>query len=439
MPGLMTLDPQLLIRLKAQLRRSREVDEEAWGRSRKLVTQASLPLTLTRLRERIQASSLPGALRDALLSGLRGAAIDQNPPGDPLKELTGLPHTKAVRALCVLFGLAAGLRETIPVSQLRPAEIEQFLRAHNNPFDLLLHADVASTLDLGAGDLSFAEELVQQYLSRLRQQDKELTLHCVDRIEPGSQLGGPLQADPALIERLHTHSPGLRFRFWGDQDMFGLERVKGIWPRYTIATCHAPATPTFAYEPTRVSPHLIEQHLRKTKGEFKKVRYQGEEALEVHHQGRMLLFPPWKFDIHGPLALLDLLSRQGKVCLLASVDSQVFWEMLSQLLADPALRPPDRIFDQSMVPDLFGPLHAQLATLPIGGSLVLSDRAELRPAIPRVLEGAAGPHYRFRYLEIRRGAVFEGIPCSRTARLFRTMTEEEMPWFVILLPDEQQN
>ncbi len=376
------------------------------------------------------------ALRDALVSGLRRGAIDQGPPGDPLKQLTGLPHTKAVRALCVLFGLAAGLREPVPVSQLRPAEIEQFLRTHPNPFDLLLHADVASTLDLGAGDLSFAEELVEQYLPRLRQQDKGLTLHCIDRIEPGSQLGGPLQADPVLIEKLHTHSPGLRFRFWGNQDMFELEHVKGVWPRYTIATCHAPATPAFAYDPTRVSPLLIEKHLRETKGEFKRVRYKGEEALEVRHQDRMLLFPPWKFDIHGPLALLDLLSRQGKVCLLASVDSQVFWEMLSQLLADPALRPPDRIFDRSMIPDLFGTLYAQLSTLPIGGSLVLSERAELRPAIPRVLGGAAGSHYAFRYVEIRRGAVFEGIPCSRTARLFRTMTEEEAPWFLILLPDE---
>jgi hypothetical protein len=89
-----------------------------------------------------------------------------------------------------------------------------------------------------------------------------------------------------------------------------------------------------------------------------------------------------------------------------------------------------------MIPDLFGPLHAQLTTLPIGGSLVLSDRAELRPAIPRVLGEAAGSDYAFRYLEIRRGALFEGIPCSRTARLFRTMTEEEAPWFVILLPAE---
>ncbi len=218
--------------------------------------------------------------------------------------------------------------------------------------------------------------------------------------------------------------------------MFELEHVKGLWPRYTIATCNAPATPTFAYDPTRVSPLLIEQHLRNTKGEFKKVRCDGEEALEVRHQGRMLLFPPWKFDIHGPLALLDLLSRQGKVCVLASVDSQVFWEMLSQLLADPALRPPDRIFDRSMIPDLFGPLHAQLTTLSIGGSLVLSDMAEPRPAIPRVLGEAAGSDYAFRYLEIRRGALFEGIPCSRTARLFRTMTEEEPPWFVILVPDE---
>ena len=44
---------------------------------------------------------------------------------------------------------------------LRSEEIEAFAHSHPNPFDLLLDADVASLLDLGAGDLSFATELVE--------------------------------------------------------------------------------------------------------------------------------------------------------------------------------------------------------------------------------------------------------------------------------------
>ena len=50
---------------------------------------------------------------------------------------------------------------------------------------------------------------------------------------------------------------------------------------------------------------LIEADLMKTKGAFRRVRMEGEDALEVHHEGRSLLFPPWKFDVKGPLALLN--------------------------------------------------------------------------------------------------------------------------------------
>ncbi|MGH7231205.1 MAG: hypothetical protein ACREJU_07585 [Nitrospiraceae bacterium] len=433
----MTVESQIVIEFHEQLRRSRERDADSWRLSRQLVGPSSIRSTLKRLTDAIHASSLPASLRDGLLHSLdSGGDLIQTLPGeDSLKRLTGLPPTKAIRALCVFFGLTAAPRRSGPISRLSPVDIERALRAQPNPFDVLLQADVASALDLGAGDLSFAEELVEHYLPALRQQGKALTLHCVDRIQPGSQLGGPLQADPRLVERLQKHSPGLHFRFWGNQDMFDLDMVEGKWPRYTIASCYAPATPTFAYEPTRISPLLIDQHLRKTKGEFQAVRFQGEDALEVRHAGRALLFPRWKFEIRGPLALLDLLSRSGQLCILASVDSQVFWEILSQLLADPALRPRDIIFERSLIPDLFGPLYTRLSGLPIGGSLVLSDRAELRPAIPRVL-GQQGSPYRFRYAEVRRGAEFKGIPCSRTARFFRTMTEEDPPWLLILLPDE---
>ncbi|MER3422689.1 MAG: hypothetical protein C4293_05125, partial [Nitrospiraceae bacterium] len=204
------------------------------------------------------------------------------------------PATKAVRALCVLFGLAASEMPAFPISSLNSEQIEQFIRTQANPYDLLLSADIASLLDLGAGDLSFAAELVAHYLPRLQQQQKNLILHCIDRLPPGSQLGGPLHADSALLHGLRqlssSPSHGLQFRFWGGQDMFELGRIKGTGTRYTIVTCQAPATPTFAYEPTRISPSMIERHLRQTKGEFRKVRVKGEEALEVRHGGRALLF-----------------------------------------------------------------------------------------------------------------------------------------------------
>ncbi|MBI4400043.1 MAG: hypothetical protein HY581_00240 [Nitrospirae bacterium] len=436
------LDPKLLAEFRARLKQAREANPDAWEASRRLVRQPAVQSTLKRLAAAIErAASLSPPLRDALLSGLCGGAADrvQTLPAEILKQLTGLSPTKAVRVLCVLFGLTADETSTAPVSTLTPAEVEQFVRVNPNPFDLLLAAEVSTLLDLGAGDLTFAVELIEQYLPRLRAQHKELTLHCVDRLQPGSKLGGLYHADRARLETLQRNpSPGLQFQYWGNQDMCALERVKQIRPRYTIVTCHAPATPTFAYEPTRVSRPIIEAHLRKTKGEFRKVRANGEEALEVHHAGRTLMFPPWKFEVRGPLALLDLLSRRGKLGVLAAVDTEVFWEVLSQLMEDERVRPPEVIFNGARVATLFGAVHARLSSLAVGGSVVLSDVTHLRRAIPRVLEppGTPGRFYRFRYVEVRRGAVFEGIPAGRTARLFKDMTQEAPPWFLILVPDE---
>jgi hypothetical protein len=90
-----------------------------------------------------------------------------------------------------------------------------------------------------------------------------------------------------------------------------------------------------------------------------------------------------------------------------------------------------------MIADVFGAVHATLAALPVGASVVLSDVTNLRQDIPRVLGEPAGQprHYRFRYVEVRRGAVFAGLPSSQTARLFKDMTEEEPPWFLILVPE----
>jgi hypothetical protein len=315
-------------------------------------------------------------------------------------------------------------------------EIEHFLRNHRSPYDLLLDTDSPSLLDLGAGDLSFIDELVAQYLQPLKTRGRMLTVHGLDRLRPGSMFGGPLHADSGRLARLQR-ADRLHFRFLGGVDMLA-PTLPDLLPRYTIVTCHAPATPTFALEPSRISEAVMDRHLRKTKGEFKVVREGAEEALEVLHRGRALLFPPWKFEIRGPLALLDALVRRGELCVLTSVDSEVFWELLSQLVADPGMRPPDAIFTPALIAELFGTIHARLMALPAGGTVLLSDLAELRPDIPSVLGRPPGS-YRFRYVEIRRGAVFSGMPASSTARRFNEMTEESTPWCLILVPEREKS
>ncbi len=440
----MTPDPQLdaalLTEFKAQLTRSRIERPEAWESSSRLVGQAHLRATLPRLVAAIQASSFPPSLREALLAGLQSGSVErvQDLSADRLKHLTGLPATKAVRALCVLFAVADPEAATIPEDAIAPAEIETFLRTHRNPFDLLLQAEVPSLLDVGAGDLTFADEVVAHCLPPLQSQGKPLVLHCVDRIDPSSKLAGPLQADPERLARLRGYAPGrLDFRYWGNQDCFDLSRLKKLRPRYTIVTCNAPPTPTVAYEPSRLSASVIEDHLQKTKGRFRKVRIQGEEALEVLDGNKALLFPPWKFDIKGPLALLDVMAGKGQLCVLGAVDHEVFWEILAQLPADERYRPADVIFTQAAVQDVFGSLYERLSALPVGQSLDLAGLTNLRQDFPRRVDQRGGSRdpYRFRHVEIRRGATFEGLPAGRTARLFKDMKDEAPPWFLLLVPE----
>lgn len=437
------LAPDLLAEFKAQLTRSRAERPEAWESSSRLVGQAHLRTTLPKLVSAIQTSSFPPALREALLAGLQDGAVErvQDLSADRLKHLTGLPATKAVRALCVLFAVADPDAVAGPEDAIAPAEIETFLRAHRNPFDLLLQAEPPSLLDVGAGDLTFADEVVALCLPPLQSRGKRLVLHCVDRVDPSSKLAGPLQADPERLARLRGHAPGaLDFRYWGNQDCFDPSPLRQLRPRYTIVTCNAPPTPTVAYEPSRLSASVIDAHLRTSKGYFRTVRVQGEEALEVRDGDRALLFPPWKFDIKGPLALLELMADRGRLCVLGAVDNEVFWEILAQLPADARYRPADVIFTQATVRDLFGSLYDQLAALPVGQSLDLSRLTSLRQDFPHRVDrrGESQGPYRFRYVEIRRGATFEGLPAGRTARLFKDMKDEAPPWMLILVPESSE-
>jgi hypothetical protein len=425
----MFIPPETLAEFRAQLADRLSQDRVGWQKSRHLVAPGHFGETLDRLSAAIDASSYAPPLKMALGQALRAgaAARVQDLPGASLKELTGLPPSKAVRALCLLFGLTR--RSQVPHTAWSPEQIEGYVRDHPNPFDVLLATDVPSVLELGAGDLSFAAALVEQYLPAMESLGRVLTVHCQDRLRPGSRVGGQFHAEQRRLEQLvHHTSSRLQFRFWGGQDMFELDAVRGIWPSYTIVTCQAPPNPALAFEPSRLSHRRIQEHLRRTKGDFQVVREEGEEVLEVRHAGRTLLFPPWKFEVRGPAAFLDLLSGRGRLSILSAVDTEVFWELLSQLLADPNVRPPDEILTPPVIARVFGEVGEALRALPVGGRLILSDRARLRTE--------AGGRHRFRYAEVRRGALFPGVPASHTATLFPRMTEEPPPWFLVLVPEE---
>ncbi|NWF71616.1 MAG: hypothetical protein HXY51_01035 [Nitrospirae bacterium] len=438
---LMNSPAQVLADFRSQVTKLLQERDKEWEASRKLVEAKQLAATLGRVIIEARRADVPVIVRDAITLALGNstAARIQDLPGPRLKELTGLPPTKAVRALCVWFGIVAGPMMQWPMTSLQSEEIEAFVRSHSNPFDLLHEADVASLLDLGAGDLSFATELVELYVTPLQQRQRELILHALDRLQPGSKLGGPLHPDRERLNGLRSRN-GLSFQFYGDQDMFDLDKLDQagkLAPRYTIATCWAPATPTFAYEPTRLSDQIITQELKRTKGVYRQTNFSGEPALEVQHGDRALLFPVWKFEIRGPLALLDLLARRGFLCVLGAVDTEVFWEILGQLLDDARYRPNNQPFTPDNLGQVFGEIFDRLSNLAPGESLSLSDCGLLRRQIPRILplHSTQASFYRFRSVQVRRGAVFSGVPASSTARRFTDMAEESPPWMLILVPE----
>lgn len=437
----MPVDSDSLAAFRKQVSAARSLDASSWDASRHLVTPTDWPATRTTLIDAIEASSIPNGLKQRLMAAMPTvlAAADRTSCADLLKQLTGLPPSKALRALCVFFEVRPKSTTRWPLPTASPDLIDRFIREHQNPFDVLTDQLPASVLDLGAGDLSFAEELATLYTPSLTAQHRPLVLHCLDRLDPASQLGGPLHAPPLRLNRLRA-KPGLQFRFYGDQNMFALdalERDQRLAARYLIVTCWAPATPTFAYEPTRLSPTCLAEELRRTKGDSRQTRHGKEAALEVHHAGRSLLFPPWKFDIRGPLALLELMATRGALCVLGAVDSQVCWEILSQLIDDPRVRPADVVLSAQTLPEVFGDIYHRLSALPVSGSCLLSDLAPLRQRFPSVLRMGPGrlASYRFRQVRVQRGALFEGLPASSTARQFQSMSEETPPWLLTLVPE----
>ena len=229
----MMFDTKQLVQFKSALHQARESCRDAWEASSKLVGGSAIGTTLPRLVKAIDESDQPDALKDALRKSLSGSSMTslRQIQGEPLKQLTGLPTTKAVRALCVLF-LTESTRSSTPCSRWSPLEVENFLRAHCNPYDLLLDIDIASLLDIGAGDLSFAAELADQYVPLLRARHRQLVLHGIDRLRLGSQLGGRLHADSDILKRLNGTD--------GSPPSFGA--IKTCLP-WTDVKMFGPATP----------------------------------------------------------------------------------------------------------------------------------------------------------------------------------------------------
>ena len=417
--------------------------EQKWEDSRRLLESAIFPSILGQLVQQSQAASLALQVKVALANvlGQGQARRVQDLDGAALKTLTGYPPSKAFRSLCLYFGLVQGRASKWPTADLPGEEVARALQSMTNPFDLLLATPASTVLDLGAGDLSFAGELVDHYLPMLLTHQRELVLHAVDRLDPRSKLGGPLHPGRDRIAQLQAR-PGLTFRFYGNQDMFDLHELDEaghLAARYTLVTCWAPATPTFAYEPTRLSEAVIQEDLRRSKGAFRHVRYEGESALEVQHGERALIFPSWKFDIRGPVALLNLMARRGLVGVLGAVDSQVFWEVLAQLLKDSRYRPQNLPFNQENLPVVFGDIYQRLMQLKVGDTVSLAQLGGLRSRPPENdVSEAAQPAFGFRDVWIRRGAMFPGVPASSTARQFLHMREESPPWFLTLVSEDQR-
>lgn len=430
-----TLDSQ---EFRKRIQEARESYPHHWEASRKLMASESLSATLPALIQYIQTASLVPSLQKRLIEVLQqfGQQKKTRQVHRTLQELTGLPPSKAVRAL-IVWGIMVVNEQQARREDLSPEELERRLQEDCNPYDILLHSSFPSLLDIGAGDLSFEQELVDQYVPQLRAQSKPLILHAFDRLTPGSRVGGVYHKN-CDHERYVQSFPleALHFKFWGGRDLAQFCHVKEALPRYTICTCHAPANPTFAYEPSRIESRLIHKHLQATRGHFHLGRFEGESVLEVSHEGHTLTFPPWKFHVIGPLALLQLMGQRGQVGVLSAIDDEVFWEILSQILADDHYRPRDQIFTKDGIPKIFGAVYKALSSLHFGERVDLSHIAELRDSMPfgaTPLEKTS-PFCKFRYVEIRRGAFWEGIPSSFTARQFSQMKEESTPWWIIFIP-----
>lgn len=427
---------------RKELQFCKEQFPQHWASSRAYVNAENILATLSRLTDRLRTLSLSPELEHRLLEIMDRYARD---PKDrsvnrALKELTGFPPSKALRALIVWGVLSKDANHKPGSERLGPEAGEACMREDGNPFSLLTRSTTPSLLDIGAGDLTFEQELVDQIIPRLPDKNLPLTLHAFDRLNPSSRVGGVYHKDQRRERYLDGFSPDkLQFQCWGGKNLDQFAALKRALAKYTISTCFAPANPTFAYEPSRLRTQVIQDHLRRTRGEFRVDRYGGEPVLEVSHEDSVLTFPEWKFEILGPLVLLEFMATRSVLGVLAAMDGEVFWEILSQVLEEDQFRPSDVVFTKESIPKIFGNVYEQLTSLPLGDRCDLSTVATLRQAMPisKRQEHNNPTAYGWRYVEVRRGAELEGMPSSFTAKQFSRMKEESTPWWMIFIPDHE--
>lgn len=426
-----------------EIKRAKEHFPHLWQRSRKYLTSAVFQKFLPGLIEQIRTSSLESHIAEQVTEALQGfRSTDHSEETttrshEILREITGLPPSKAVRAIMV-WGQWRKAREAPSRStEPTPEELRNLLQRSINPYDVLLNIPSPSLLDIGAGDLSFEQELVEYYRAQKPVHKTGLTLHAFDRLHPGSKVGGVYHRDHTRERFLKSLPPDeVQFCFWGNTDLESFLKEKQALPRYSMVTCHAPANPTFAYEPSRLEPGIIQAHLRATRGDYRQGKFEGEPVLEVSHRGRVLTFPRWKFEIIGPWRLLEFMMRRASVCVLSAVDDEIFWELLGQLLAAERYRPQNRILTPECRPQVFGEIYERLQNLASGERLNLSSLAPLRKPLPGGDREEPTPENPdgWAFVEIRRGAVFPGVPSSFTAKQFENMKEEGTPWWMIMVP-----
>ena len=161
----MMTDPDILVAFRKQVSAARSSDAIPWDNSRHLVHPTQWSTTRPFLLQAVADSAFPEGVKRHLVTTLSqiDRPADSDRFGKALKQLTGLPPTKALRALCVLFKVPSAQPSKWPVPTVPAEAVEKFLQDHSNPFDLLTEQVPASVLDLGAGDLSLAEELAACY------------------------------------------------------------------------------------------------------------------------------------------------------------------------------------------------------------------------------------------------------------------------------------
>ena len=100
-------DSPVMAEFRRAVHRSARESEQKWEDSRRLLDSAVLPSILVQLVERSQDAMLPLEVKAALSASLRQDQVHgvQDLDGAALKALTGYPPSKAVRSLCLYFGL----------------------------------------------------------------------------------------------------------------------------------------------------------------------------------------------------------------------------------------------------------------------------------------------------------------------------------------------